>query len=487
METVENLVRELVAYPSETEWLEFKVNFADPRAIGEYISALSNAASSVGRTRGFLVWGVDDESHEIVGTDFDYRRNVNGEPLEHWLARQLVPSCAFRFSECDIEGQRVVVLAVPAAKTVPTSFAAERYCRISSSKENLRKYPEREAQLFATLRDGLPSVANTPAENQDLTFERLFTYYAGKGIQLRLDTFKTTLGLCLSDGRFNLLAQLLSDNDHIPVRVSVFDGPTKTAPLYSVREFGNTCVLLSLEKALEYGQVLNVPRADERNRTVERKEVSLFSEEAFREAIVNAFVHNRWVSMEGPAITVFSDRIEILSRGALAPEQTLDGFYRGESVPVNRPLSDIFLQLHISERSGRGVPKIVEECGRSVIDLRENSLVVTIPFRDLEGLSGAHAQTASGDDSHTEVHEKCAKVCESVRKKERECAKGLSGSDAAVYAFIEEHGTVSNADVVGYTGLSINGARKVLQRLMDAGLVIRQGQGRSTQYCLRTL
>lgn len=207
----------------------------------------------------------------------------------------------------------------------------------------------------------------------------------------------------LPDGRFNLLAQLLSDNDHIPVRVSIFDGSIKTAPLYSVREFGNTCVLLSLEKALEYGEVLNVPRA------VERKEVPLFSEEAFREAIVNAFVHNRWVSMEGPAITVFSDRIEILSRGALAPEQTLDGFYRGESVPVNRPLSDIFLQLHISERSGRGVPKIVEECGRGVIDLRENSLVVTIPFRNLKSPNDIRAQTASKDDSRTEV-------CESVRK-----------------------------------------------------------------------
>lgn len=113
------------------------MNFADPRAIGEYISALSNAVSSVGRACGFLIWGVDDETHEIVGTDFDFRRNVNGEPLEHWLARQLVSSCAFRFSECDIEGKRVVVLAVPAAKTVLTSFAAERYCRISSSKEGL--------------------------------------------------------------------------------------------------------------------------------------------------------------------------------------------------------------------------------------------------------------------------------------------------------------------------------------------------------------
>ena len=59
-------------------------------------------------------------------------------------------------------------------------------------------------------------------------------------------------------------------------------------------------------------------------------------------------------------------------------------FFAGESVPVNQKLSDIFLQLHISERSGRGVPKITELYGEDCIELRENSIVVTIPFERLE-------------------------------------------------------------------------------------------------------
>ena len=66
-----------------------------------------------------------------------------------------------------------------------------------------------------------------------------------------------------------------------------------------------------------------------------------------------------------PMVTVFSDRIEILSRGTLPPRQTMRGFFAGESIPVNKKLSEIFLQLHISEKTGRGVPKIVERCGRS--------------------------------------------------------------------------------------------------------------------------
>lgn len=79
-------------------------------------------------------------------------------------------------------------------------------------------------------------------------------------------------------------------------------------------------------------------------------------------------------------ITVFSDRIEMLSRGTLAPEQTMEGFFAGESVPVNKKLSEILLQLHISEKTGRGVPKITQRYGKEAYEFRENSIVVTIPF-----------------------------------------------------------------------------------------------------------
>ena len=108
--------------------------------------------------------------------------------------------------------------------------------------------------------------------------------------------------------------------------------------------------------------------------------MALFDEDVFREAIINAFVHNKWVDGNAPMITIYSDRMEILSRGTLAPKQTMKGFYLGESVPVNQELSDVFLQLHISERSGRGVPKITKKYGKEAYEFRENSIVVKIPF-----------------------------------------------------------------------------------------------------------
>ena len=194
---------------------------------------------------------------------------------------------------------------------------------------------------------------------QDLTFNQLKTYYASKNIVLNDSTFLQNLHLLTKENKYNIMAQLLSDNSHVPIRVAIFDGKTKASKMYSVKEFGYKCLLFSLNDVLNYGEVLNVPQADERNRVMERNEGMLFDFDAFREAVINAFLHNEWINLNEPMITVYYDRIEILSRGTLAPLQTLNGFYEGHSIPVNDKLSEMFLQLHISEETGRGIPTIV--------------------------------------------------------------------------------------------------------------------------------
>ena len=199
-------------------------------------------------------------------------------------------------------------------------------------------------------------------------------------ITLNKRTFKRNLGFLMPDGKYNLLAQLLSDDSGITIRFAIFSGKDKTSTMYSVREIGRTCLLYSLDKALELGELLNVPQADERNRVVERKEVMLFNEEAYHEAIVNAFVHNRWTDFNSPMFCAYSDHLEILSHGPLPPQQTLQGFFDGVSVPVNRELSDIFLQLHISERTGRGVPKIINAYDKGIYRFGENTISVILPF-----------------------------------------------------------------------------------------------------------
>lgn len=149
-------------------------------------------------------------------------------------------------------------------------------------------------------------------------------------------TFEKNLGLRNKDGEYNLLAQLLSDNSHFLLRVSIIEGETKGSDLFSVREFGNNCLLYTLDEVLRYADVLNLVQADESERVAERPETPLFDNKAFREAIINAILHNLWISGNEPMISVFLNRIEILSRGTLAQAQTMEGFFLGESIPLQR-------------------------------------------------------------------------------------------------------------------------------------------------------
>lgn len=396
MDNLESIVKDLIDHKHEEEWFEFKVNWYEPHALGEYISALSNIAALMGQDYGYFIWGVENNTHKILGTDFDFHQDVKNEPLQHYLVRQTKPDIGFQFQEIYLEGKRLVALLVPAAVKMPTSFDEIRYTRIGSGKEKLMKYPEHESQLFYVLRHGFPTIENTESQYQDLTFSKLFVYYESKGVKLNKRTFKKNFGLLTDNGKYNVLAQLLSDNSNIPIRFALFTGTNKASKMYSVREFGNTCLLYSLDKVLEYGDVLNIPQADERDRVVERKEVMLFHDEAYREAVINAFVHNLWIDGNAPMFTGYQDRIEILSRGSLPPKQTLEGFFAGESIPVNQALSKIFIQLHITEHTGRGIPKITEVYGRDNISINENSILVTIPYERLGDEVYAKDKTRSG-------------------------------------------------------------------------------------------
>ena len=429
----ERRVLELLEYESEQEWFEFKENWFSPDALGEYVSAISNAAAFHYQTEGYFIWGVEDKTHRIVGTTFSQYCNYNCEPYQNYLARNLSPSIDFRFEDIEIDGKKVVVLVIPAATDVPTAYKDKRYTRIGSSKTNIRNYPKREIHLFRILDGRASTIETQPSEYQNLTFRKLFGYYGSRGIVLKEETFEKNLNLRTKNGEYNVMAQLLSDDSHIPLRVSIFEGKTKASRLISVREFGNNCILYTLDNLIFYGDALNLVQTDERERNVERKESTLFNGNAYREVVVNAVLHNYWAGLQAPMISVFSDRIEILSQGSLAPAQTVDGFYRGESVPVNEKLSEIFLELHISEKSLRGVPVIIEACGRDAVTITQTSIIVTIPFsrvKTVEDNISKEEEKETGKkstaDSTDELNPRRKKILEIIRDNPRISKAGLS-------------------------------------------------------------
>jgi ATP-dependent DNA helicase RecG len=127
---------------AETEWLEFKVGNTEPKMIGERVSALANSARIVGRDFGYLIWGIEDSTHKIVGTTFDPETARKGnESLQSWLAHMINPQVHFEFETLQVHNIRVVVLTIEPASFEPVKFSGTAYVRVGPTTHELSRYP----------------------------------------------------------------------------------------------------------------------------------------------------------------------------------------------------------------------------------------------------------------------------------------------------------------------------------------------------------
>ena len=144
------LIDRLRIEPRETEWLEFKTNRYEPQLLGEYLSALANSACLLGKPRGYLVFGIEDETHDVAGTTFDPAadKGKGNQPLLLWLSLGLQPHVGFEIHPFDYQGKRVVLFEIHPAFDRPVKFYGTAYIRDGSSKTELARYPEKERQIW---------------------------------------------------------------------------------------------------------------------------------------------------------------------------------------------------------------------------------------------------------------------------------------------------------------------------------------------------
>ena len=147
-----NLLKSLLKLDKENEWIEFKLNNDDPSMIGEYISALSNSATLSNKEHAYLIYGVDDKSKEVIGTDFNFDNSKKGnEPLYNWLYRKLKPQIDFNAYEIYYSGKRVLIIEIDKARLYPIEFDNVAYIRVGQQKRKLCDYKEKEKKLWNML------------------------------------------------------------------------------------------------------------------------------------------------------------------------------------------------------------------------------------------------------------------------------------------------------------------------------------------------
>lgn len=408
LENLNQLVCELCKYPAETPWLELKHDNYDPEMIGKDISALANGATLEEKDFAYFLWGVDDATHQIVGTDKNLQNlKRGGEELENWLRHHLSSNADFVYQTVETERGTVGVLRISCAVNHPVSFQNMEYIRVGSYTKPLRTYSTLQSRLWNRLQNvkfeeqladrGL----NLGNAVQVLDYDSYFTlnkipkptsdkeiahYLLEDGILKAQDD-----GLyAITNMGAVLFAKKLSDFPTVSrkaIRVIRYDGSNRMNMLdedvaVSGYAVGFQKVVQDIEAAVSAEELLDGTL---------RSKKTAYPILAIREAIGNALIHQDFsISGTGPTVEVFDERIEIINPGL----PMVDIFRIIDNPPKSRneKLAALMRRMGICEELGTGWDRMVISCELErlpapKIELYEESTKVTLfsemPFSNL--------------------------------------------------------------------------------------------------------
>jgi ATP-dependent DNA helicase RecG len=400
------LLDRLLCGAGEHEWVEYKHN-DDPHTIGEYISALANAAALDGAPYGYMVWGIQDGTRKVIGTHFR-PKDATGkqQPLALWLSQYLRPKIDFRLEQFEYRGVPVAIMCVPAATGHPVSFHEHEYIRLGSSKVLLAKHQDKEARLWARLnvRSDWSAELVTEASEKDLDdaalavgrlrFAEKHPHLAAEMPQWNTATFLSKLKLSRG-GHLTRAALLLFGRDEaaqylpLPPQVSwVLKDSAGTSMDY--HHF--SLPLLLVPDAL-FARVRNLTVRYLRPGTLFTTEVPQYDAWVIREALHNAFAHQDYAMsarinvVEKPDELIFSN-ISVFLPGNVESLLTTD---RSPEQYRNPCLVQAMVALKLIDTIGSGIRRMYLEQRKRffplpdyLIDVEQQRVEVRITGRILD-------------------------------------------------------------------------------------------------------
>ncbi|MGN0337259.1 MAG: ATP-binding protein [Lachnospiraceae bacterium] len=221
-----------------------------------------------------------------------------------------------------------------------------------------------------------------PCKEQNLSFEVLHRKLKES---IRIETFNQdtlkTLSLYDNANGYNNAAGLLADKNHFP-GIDIVKFGENISMIQKRVTFENISVLDAYEKSIavyrDYYQYEIIQGAD-------RKKMEKIPEAVFREAIANAVIHRVWDVEAQIRVSMFDDRIEVVSPGGLPSGITAEEYLSGKlSVLRNRNLANVFYRLGFVEIFGTGITRIKQLYEESLVkpdfEVSENSIKMVLPL-----------------------------------------------------------------------------------------------------------
>lgn len=369
------LLKRLVALPKENEWVEFKHNFHSEDEIGERISAIANSACINNKAYGYLVFGVDDENHNILGTSFKpTQKMIGNNELENWLIQNLTPRIDFRIYEFQCDGKDIALFEIPAAENEPVDYKKIPYIRVGSITRKLSEFPNKERKIWNNVKynfetaialEGCSAADVIKLIDTQAYFDMMELPYptSQDGVIERLIMDGLIVdkedGISITNLGGILFAKNLHDFKNLErkiVRVVQYKGNNKIETILD-EEFpqGYAVGFASLVKFIND----LLPKNEVIGEAL-RRDVRMYPQLAIRELVANSIIHQDFnISGTATIIEIYNDRIEFSNAGApLIDTIRFIDEYRSR----NEKMASLMRRLKICEEKGSGIDKVIFQC-----------------------------------------------------------------------------------------------------------------------------
>ena len=369
-----DILDELLAN-EENECVEFKraKNDFDIDLLGKYFSALGNEANLKNKQYSWIIFGVDDKTHDLIDTNFLHDNNFNK------IKKQIADNTTDNITFIEIysiykDDKRVIMFQVPAASGVPINWKGFAYGRAGESLMPLASNKIEQIKATANYDWSRQIIYEATIDNIDeeaikLAREQFKKKYEGKEIANEIDNisdidFLNKVKLTLN-GKITMACMLLLGKNEDDYLMNGYN-PKMTWKLYDeinvidYEHFGipfivNVEKLKSKIRNLRYRYMVN-------ENTLFPNEVDQYDNYILRELINNCIVHQDYRLHGNINVMEYKDKLIITNEGNFIPETVENVLKDGFSSPYykNQFLANAMVNLNMIDTVGSGIRRVYD-------------------------------------------------------------------------------------------------------------------------------
>lgn len=420
----------------------------------EYVKDILKTVIAFANTSGGKIYiGIDDDG-KVLGVQ---RLDTDILKLSNSIRDSIKPDITLFTSILveKIDGKDVIVVDVQKGASSPY-YLTDKGIRPSGVyvRQGASSVPATDAAILKMIRDtDGDNFEELRSLNQNLDFDFLKKEFEDANIKLEHSQMRT-FNIIDEDGLYTNLGLLLSEQCPHTIKAAVFEGSTKE--IFKDRfEFSGS--LLKQMKDV-YSFLNRYNRTNSEITGLKRTDTREYPEIAIREALLNSIVHKEYSYSSSTLISVFDDKIEIVTIGGLTKGLSEDDIMLGVSILRNRNLANIFYRLKLIEAYGTGIPKIIESYNeynvKPKIEISSNAFKITLP---------------------NTLKEK------SISKLE----KNLSDKEYLIVNMLKENEYIKRTDIEKNLSISSSMAIKLLRNMVDNSIIEKLGKGKNVIYRLK--